>query len=141
MCLSLLQVRHFWLVHWFKDKHKSPILKRDNKKYSAWANSCIIRKNQKRLKTTSGLYYKSFTIVIYDRNDSSQYDKTMTMIISYAPKLALALASVINYDHKWCHNLKHHLLTIVMCLWYRPQNIIVTEKSLITLRQELLVLF
>ncbi len=26
--------------------------------------------------TTSGLYYKSFMIVIYDRNDSGQYYKT-----------------------------------------------------------------
>ncbi len=25
------------------------------------------------LELTSGLYYKSFTIVIYDRNDSGQY--------------------------------------------------------------------
>jgi hypothetical protein len=24
-----------------------------------------------------GLYYKSFTIIIYDRNDSGQYYKTM----------------------------------------------------------------
>jgi len=41
--------------------------------------------------------------------------------------LALALASVISYDHKWCCNLERHLLTalassftIVLCLWYRP---------------------
>ncbi len=51
------------------------------------------------LKTiTSGLYYKSFTIVIYDRIDSGQYYKTMIMIISYPPHLTLALSSVINYD-------------------------------------------
>ncbi len=41
--------------------------------------------------TTSGLYYKSFTIVIYDRNDSTiiiynhnysgQYYKTLNMIL------------------------------------------------------------
>jgi hypothetical protein len=51
-------------------------------------------------KLTCGLYCKSFTIVIYDRNDSSHYFKTMITIVSYAPNLALALASVINYDHK-----------------------------------------
>jgi hypothetical protein len=60
-----------------------------------------------------GLYYKSCTIVIYDRNDSSKYYKTMIMIASCAPNLALVIASVVNYDLKWCHNLKHHLLTIV----------------------------
>jgi hypothetical protein len=36
----------------------------------------------------SGLYYKSFTIVIYDRNDSSQYYKTMIMIVSYTLSFA-----------------------------------------------------
>jgi hypothetical protein len=41
-----------------------------------------------------------FTIIIYDCSDSSQYYKTIIMIVSYAPNLALALASVVNYDHK-----------------------------------------
>ncbi len=58
---------------------------------------------------TCGLYYKSFTIVIYDRNDSSQYYNIMIMIISYAPNLTLALDSVINYDRKWCSKLKCNL--------------------------------
>jgi hypothetical protein len=63
-----------------------------------------------------GLYYKSFTIVIYDRNestikiyncnDSGQYYKT----INYNPK---ALARIVNYDssivNKWWHNLEHTL--------------------------------
>jgi len=31
---------------------------------------------------TSGLYYKSFTIVIYDRNDSGQCNKLFT-VVSY----------------------------------------------------------
>jgi len=79
---------------------------------------------------SSGLYYKSFTIVIYDCNDSSQYYKTMIMIASCAPNLALAIASVVNYDLKWCHNLKHHLLTIVMYLWYRPLEIIQLGQKL-----------
>ncbi len=29
---------------------------------------------------TSGLYYKCFTIKIYDRNDSGQYYKTMIVV-------------------------------------------------------------
>jgi hypothetical protein len=72
---------------------------------------------------SSGLYYKIFAIVIYDGNDSGQYSKITIMIISYAPNLALAFSSVVNYYHKWWHNLEHHLLmmleasfTIIMCL-------------------------
>jgi hypothetical protein len=30
-----------------------------------------------------GLYYKSFVIVIYDRNDSGQYYKMMIKIVIY----------------------------------------------------------
>ncbi len=33
--------------------------------------------------TISGMYYKSFTIVIYDHYDSGQYFKTMIMIVIY----------------------------------------------------------
>ncbi len=32
---------------------------------------------------SSGLYYKSFAIVIYDHNDSGQYYKTMIMLGIY----------------------------------------------------------
>ncbi len=39
----------------------------------------------------------------------------------------IALASIVNYHHKWCYNLEHHLLTtlgasitIVIHLLYRP---------------------
>jgi hypothetical protein len=49
---------------------------------------------------SSGLYYKSFTIIIYDCINSGQYYKTMIMIVSYAPRFTLALSSVINYDCK-----------------------------------------
>jgi hypothetical protein len=35
-----------------------------------------------------GLYYKSFTIVIYNRNDSGQYYKSTITIIIYEPYLA-----------------------------------------------------
>ncbi len=66
---------------------------------------------------TSGLYYKIFTIVIYDHNDIGQYYKTTIMIISYAPNLFLDLASVINYDRNWHHNLGRHLLTTLEFLW------------------------
>jgi hypothetical protein len=37
---------------------------------------------------TSGLYYKSFTIVIYNCNDSSQYYKTIITIVSDDPSFA-----------------------------------------------------
>ncbi len=33
----------------------------------------------------SGLYYKCFTIVIYDCNDSGQYYKTTITIVIYDP--------------------------------------------------------
>ncbi len=38
-----------------------------------------------RIKHTSGLYYKCFMIVIYDRNDSGQYYKTTIMIVTDDP--------------------------------------------------------
>ncbi len=47
----------------------------------------------------SGLYYKSFTIVIYDRNDNGLYYKT-TIVAN------LALARSVNYDRKVCCKLK-----------------------------------
>jgi len=50
---------------------------------------------------TSGLYYKSFTIIIYDHNDSSQNYNTMITIVSYAPNLTLALASVVSDAPNW----------------------------------------
>ncbi len=58
---------------------------------------------------TSGLYYKSFIIAIYNCNDSSQYYNTMITIVSNAPNLTLTLASVINYDHKRRCKLKRNL--------------------------------
>jgi hypothetical protein len=47
-----------------------------------------------------GLYYKSFTIVIYDRNDNGLYYKT-TIIAN------LALARSVNYDLKVFCKLKY----------------------------------
>ncbi len=37
---------------------------------------------------TCGLYYKCFTIVIYNHNDSDQYYKTRIMIIIDNPSLS-----------------------------------------------------
>ncbi len=52
----------------------------------------------------------------------------MITIISYTPNLALALASVVNYDRKRCYSLERHLLmmleaafTIAMRIYNRPQ--------------------
>ena len=47
-----------------------------------------------------GLYYKSFTIVIYDRNDNGLYYKTMIVANLTSIVAKLALARSINYDHK-----------------------------------------
>jgi len=52
---------------------------------------------------------------------SLYYEIIMTIISVYkcTMALALALASVVNYEHKWRHNLEHHLqssFTIVMYL-------------------------
>ncbi len=35
---------------------------------------------------TSGMYYKCFTILIYDRNDSGQYNETTITIVIYEPR-------------------------------------------------------
>jgi hypothetical protein len=47
----------------------------------------------------------------------------LKMCFALALAYAVALASIINYDLKWCYNLEHHLLTtiaasitIVICL-------------------------
>jgi hypothetical protein len=52
--------------------------------------------------STSGLHYKSFTIIIYDCNDSALYYETMILA-------NLALARSVNYDCKVRCNLKHTL--------------------------------
>ncbi len=60
----------------------------------------------------SGLYYKSFTIVIYARNDCTivepvlwNYDYNCNL--RYKPNLALA--RIVNYDHMLCYKLKRNL--------------------------------
>jgi hypothetical protein len=48
-----------------------------------------VRNGMLRLKDkVSGLYYKCFTIVIYDRNDSGQYYKTTITIVIDDPRLS-----------------------------------------------------
>jgi hypothetical protein len=64
------------------------------------------------MRKASGLYYKSFMIVIYHRNEI-----VSTIGLNYNPK---ALDSVINYDRKrdatiWSVNLTLSF-TIVICL-------------------------
>jgi hypothetical protein len=60
----------------------------------------------------SGLYFKSFTIAIYNRNDNGLYYKTMIVA-------KLALARSINYDCKVSCKLKR-TLTIVN---YDPKHL------------------
>jgi len=55
-----------------------------------------------------GLYYKSFTIVIYDCNDSTIIEPLLWKL-NYDQK---ALASAVNYyDRKLLSKLKHNLLS------------------------------
>ncbi len=44
-----------------------------------------ITKNAHRINNISGLYYKCFMSVIYDRNDSGQYFKTTITIVTDNP--------------------------------------------------------
>jgi hypothetical protein len=65
-----------------------------------------------------GLYYKSFTVVIYNLNDNGLYYKTMIVA-------NLALARCVNYDHKVCCKLKHtFMIASYDCkhLEYRPMD-------------------
>jgi hypothetical protein len=60
----------------------------------------------------AGLYYKNILTIV---NEACTINVLQFSLI--------ALASVINYDHKWHYNLEHHILmtlavsiTIVICL-------------------------
>jgi hypothetical protein len=53
-----------------------------------------------------GLYYKSFTIVIYDHNDNGLYYKTKIVANLTTVVAKLALARIVNYDDKVCCKLK-----------------------------------
>jgi hypothetical protein len=64
--------------------------------------SNLIRINQLPVSATPGLYYKSFTIVIYYCNDSGLYYKTMILANQ-------ALSRSVNYEHKVCFKLKRTL--------------------------------
>ncbi len=75
---------------------------------------------------TSGLYYKSFLIVIYDCNDNGLFYKT-TIVANLTIIVAnLALARSINYDHKVCCKLKR-TFTIIN---YDPKPFIVQATAL-----------
>jgi hypothetical protein len=52
---------------------------------------------------TSGLYYKHILMIVSDNRKWCLYYK-------FAYDRNWALASVVNYDHKWLYNLEHHLL-------------------------------
>jgi hypothetical protein len=66
----------------------------------------------------SGLYYKSFTIVIYNRNDNGLFYKT-TILAN------LALARSVNYDRKVCCKLKHTFM--IVNVNNDPKNIYSTD--------------
>ncbi len=70
---------------------------------------------------TCGLYYKSFTIVIYNCNDNGLYCKTI--IIANLTKIVanLVLARSVNYDCKVCCKLK----CTFMIVNYDPKPFIV----------------
>ncbi len=77
--------------------------------------------SKKAFQWISGLYFKIFTIVIYDRIDNGLYYKT-TIITNLTTIVAsLALARSVNYDHKVCCKLKH-TFTIIN---YDPKPFIV----------------
>jgi hypothetical protein len=61
---------------------------------------------------TSGLYYKSFTIVIYNRNDNGLYYKT-TIVAN------LALARSVNYNCKVRCKLKRTFMVVN----YNPKHL------------------
>ncbi len=70
-------------------------------------------------KRSFGLYYKSFTIVIYNRNDNGLYYKTMivanlaTIVANLTTIVAnLALARSVNYDRKVCCKLKRTFMIV-----------------------------
>jgi len=69
---------------------------------------------------SSGLYYKSFTIVIHNCNDNGLYHKTTNIANLTTIVVNLALARSVNYDHKVRCKLKR-TFTIVN---YDPKSFI-----------------
>jgi hypothetical protein len=63
-------------------------------------------------KGSGGLYYKSFAMIIYDRNDNGLYYKT-TIIAN------LALARIVNYDHKGKFQFAAYLTIVI----YDPKHL------------------
>jgi hypothetical protein len=69
----------------------------------------------------SDLFYKNILTIIND-------DRKWRLYYKCSFTLVLALASIVNYNCKWCYNLERHLLMtlassimIVIWLWCRPQ--------------------
>ncbi len=62
--------------------------------------------NYNRKCRTNGKYYKSFKIVIYNRNDNGLYYKTMIIANLTTIVANLASARSVNYDRKVCSKLK-----------------------------------
>ncbi len=58
------------------------------------------------LVTSSGLHHKNILMIVSD-------DHKWCLPYKYLLAFAWALASVINYARKWCHNFEHHLLMIL----------------------------
>ncbi len=81
--------------------------------------------NYNRKCRTNGQYYKSFTIVIYNRNDNGLYYKTMIVANLTTIVANLALARSVNYDRKVRCKLKC-TFTIVN---YDPKPFIVQATS------------
>ncbi len=59
-----------------------------------------------RYAISCGLYYKSFTVITDDRNDSSLYYKTTLLDKAKLILANLALAKGVNYDCKVCSRLE-----------------------------------
>jgi hypothetical protein len=56
-----------------------------------------------------GPYYRSFTIVTYDHNNSSLYYKTLLLAKALLILANLALAKSVNYDHRVRFKIKRAL--------------------------------
>jgi len=73
-------------------------------------SSSVCTNHQWQIKSSnnsfSGLYYKIIMTIVSDDSKWTLYYKIIMMIES---ALTLALASVINYDRKWCSILWRHL--------------------------------
>jgi hypothetical protein len=70
---------------------------------------------------TSGLFYKGFTIVIYDRNGNGLYYTTMFLTnsvlarsVDYDSKVALQKIAYLFYDHKFLNHASRPLTMFII---------------------------